>query len=99
MNCNVTIDSQDLSLGKEIARAIRGSTPYGLKGVQAMAFPHEGKIEIACNVESFENQEATDTSEASQYVAYSVLGDHFSYVSLHYIEAQVKKLDVIILNA
>ncbi|XP_071475056.1 formiminotransferase N-terminal subdomain-containing protein isoform X2 [Marmota flaviventris] len=92
MNCNVTIDSQDLSVGREIAHAIRGSSAHGLKGVQAMAFPHEGKIEIACNVESFENQETTDTSEGSQYVTYSVLGDRFSYVSPHYIEAQVKKL-------
>ncbi|KAG3274930.1 formiminotransferase N-terminal subdomain-containing protein isoform X1 [Ictidomys tridecemlineatus] len=92
MNCNVTIDSQDLSVGREIAHAIRGSSVHGLKGVQAMAFPHEGKIEIACNVESFENQETTDTSEGSQYVTYSVLGDRFSYVSPHYIEAQVKKL-------
>ncbi|KAM7104312.1 formiminotransferase N-terminal subdomain-containing protein isoform 2-T5 [Molossus nigricans] len=92
MNCNVTIDSQDLALGKEIASAIRGSNASGLKGVQAMAFPHEGKIEIACNVESFEGQEVTETSEDTQYMAYSVLGDHFSYVSPHYIEAQVKKL-------
>lgn len=92
MNCNVTIDSQDLALGKEIAGAIRGSNANGLKGVQAMAFPHEGKVEIACNVESFEDQEAAETSEESRYMAYSVLGDHFSYVSPHYIEAQVKKL-------
>ena len=92
MNCNVTIDSQDLALGKEIASAIRGSNVNGLKGVQTMAFPHEGKIEIACNVESFEDQEVTETSKGSQYMAYSVLGDHFYYVSPHYIEAQVKKL-------
>ncbi|XP_066201405.1 formiminotransferase N-terminal subdomain-containing protein isoform X2 [Saccopteryx leptura] len=92
MNCNVTIDSQDLALGKEIAGAIRGSNANGLKGVQAMAFPHEGKIEIACNVESFEDQEAATTSEDSRYMAYSVLGDQFSYVSPHHIEAQVKKL-------
>ncbi|XP_066136112.1 formiminotransferase N-terminal subdomain-containing protein isoform X2 [Saccopteryx bilineata] len=92
MNCNVTIDSQDLALGKEIAGAIRGSNANGLKGVQAMAFPHEGKIEIACNVESFEDQEAATTSEDPRYMAYSVLGDQFSYVSPHHIEAQVKKL-------
>ncbi|XP_059962964.1 formiminotransferase N-terminal subdomain-containing protein isoform X4 [Mesoplodon densirostris] len=92
MNCNVTIDSQDLALGKEIANAIRGSNVNGLKGVQMMAFPHEGKIEIACNVESFEDQEVTETSEGSQYMAYSVLGDHFYYLSPHYIEAQVRKL-------
>ncbi|XP_058911479.1 formiminotransferase N-terminal subdomain-containing protein isoform X1 [Kogia breviceps] len=92
MNCNVTIDSQDLALGKKIASAIRGSNVNGLKGVQTMAFPHEGKIEIACNVESFEDQEVTETSEGSQYMAYSILGDHFYYLSPHYIEAQVKKL-------
>lgn len=49
-----------------------------------MAFPHEGKVEIACNVESFEDQKSTETSEDSQYMAYSVLGDHFSHVSPHY---------------
>jgi glutamate formiminotransferase len=61
MNCNVTIESQDLSAGKEIASATRGSNPHGLKGVQAMGFPHEGKIEIACNVECFEDPETTET--------------------------------------
>ncbi|KAB1279013.1 Formiminotransferase N-terminal subdomain-containing protein [Camelus dromedarius] len=92
MNCNVTIDSQDLALGQEIASAIRGSNVNGLKGVQTMAFPHEGKIEIACNVESFEEQEVKESSEDSRYMAYSVLGDHFYYTSPHYIEARVKKL-------
>lgn len=51
-NCNVTIDSQDLGLGKEIASAIRASTPGGLAGVQSMGFKHEGRVEIACNVEA-----------------------------------------------
>lgn len=92
MNCNITIDSQDMSAGREIASAIRGSNANGLKGVRAMAFPHEGKIEIACNVESFDDQEAAEISEDFQCVSYSVLGDQFSYVSPHYIEAQVKKL-------
>ncbi|XP_006889198.1 PREDICTED: uncharacterized protein LOC102855224 [Elephantulus edwardii] len=92
MNCNVTIDSQDLAVGKEIASAIRGSSAHGLKGVQAMAFPHAGKIEIACNVESFEDQEAGGSSEDCQYLTYSVLGSCFSYMSPHYIETQVKKL-------
>ncbi|KAK2108644.1 hypothetical protein P7K49_013809, partial [Saguinus oedipus] len=57
-----------------------------------MAFPHKGKIEIACNVESFDDQEAAEISEEFRYVSYSVLGDQFSYVSPYYIEAQVKKL-------
>ncbi|KAL4840490.1 hypothetical protein H8958_000977 [Nasalis larvatus] len=92
MNCNITIDSQDMSAEREITSAIWGSNANGLKGVQAMAFPHEGKIEIACNVESFDDQEAAEISEDFQYVSYSVLGDQFSYVFPHYIEAQVKKL-------
>ncbi|XP_006862105.1 PREDICTED: uncharacterized protein LOC102840945 [Chrysochloris asiatica] len=92
MNCNVTIESQDLIAGKDIASAIRGSSATGLKGVQAMAFPHDGNIEIACNVESFEDQEGGETSEDSQYLVYSILGNHFSYISPHYIEAQIQKL-------
>ncbi|XP_044888922.1 formiminotransferase N-terminal subdomain-containing protein isoform X2 [Mauremys mutica] len=92
MNCNVTIDTQDLAIGKDIARAIRGSNTRGLKGVQTMAFPHK-KIEIACNVESFEDQDNTMTAhEDSGYISYCVLGKTFSYVSPQSIEAQIKKL-------
>ncbi|XP_055967805.1 formiminotransferase N-terminal subdomain-containing protein isoform X1 [Sorex fumeus] len=92
MNCNVTIDSEDLALGKEIASAIRGSNVNGLKGVQAMAFPHEGKIEIACNVESFEAHSTAETYKDSQYMVYTVLGNRFSYVSPQYIETRVREL-------
>ncbi|KAL0626559.1 UPF0764 protein C16orf89, partial [Plecturocebus cupreus] len=92
MNCNITIVSQDMSAGRGIASAIWGSNANGLKGVQAMAFPHKGKIETACNVERFDDQEAAEILEEFRYVSYSVLGDQFSYVSPHYIEAQVKKL-------
>ncbi|XP_039351207.1 formiminotransferase N-terminal subdomain-containing protein isoform X6 [Mauremys reevesii] len=93
MNCNVTIDTQDVAIGKDIARAIRGSNTRGLKGVQTMAFPHNEKIEIACNVESFEDQDNTMTAhEDSGYISYCVLGKTFSYVSPQSIEAQIKKL-------
>ena len=51
MNCNVTIDTTDVSFGRKIAALIRATTPGGLPGVQSMAFPHEGKVEIACNVQ------------------------------------------------
>lgn len=53
MNCNVTIKTKDLGVGQKIARKIRESSPGGLRGVQAMAFNHEGSVEIACNVEAF----------------------------------------------
>ena len=53
MNCNVTIETKDLKVGQRIAKAIRAASPGGLRGVQAMAFDHEGSVEIACNVEAF----------------------------------------------
>ena len=53
-NCNVTIDCKDLQLGRTVAKAIRASTPGGLPGVQSMAFEHEGRVEIACNIEALE---------------------------------------------
>ncbi|XP_047671350.1 formiminotransferase N-terminal subdomain-containing protein isoform X2 [Tachysurus fulvidraco] len=52
MNCNVTIDTQEVSLGRDVAAAIRESSPGGIPGVQVIALPHEGMVEIACNVES-----------------------------------------------
>ncbi|XP_071953006.1 uncharacterized protein [Antedon mediterranea] len=55
MNFNVTIDSKDLKIGRDIASQIRATAPCGLPGVQSMAFEHEGRIEIACNVESIWN--------------------------------------------
>ncbi|XP_031567585.1 uncharacterized protein LOC116302436 [Actinia tenebrosa] len=54
-NCNVTINTKDLALGQEIAKSLRASTPGGLQGVQAMAFEHNEMVEIACNVEAFED--------------------------------------------
>lgn len=52
MNCNVTIDTRDVAVGRSVAAAIRESAPGGLPGVQALALPHEGDVEVACNVES-----------------------------------------------
>lgn len=51
MNVNVTLDTQDVALGRRVAAAIRATSPRGLPGVQSMAFPHEGKVEVACNVD------------------------------------------------
>ncbi|XP_063848944.1 formimidoyltransferase-cyclodeaminase-like [Scylla paramamosain] len=51
MNVNVTLDTQDVALGRRVAAAIRATSPKGLPGVQSMAFPHEGRVEVACNVD------------------------------------------------
>ncbi|XP_064167664.1 formiminotransferase N-terminal subdomain-containing protein isoform X1 [Anguilla rostrata] len=51
-NCNVTIDTCDVGVGKRVAQGLRESSAGGLPGVQVLALPHEGAVEIACNVES-----------------------------------------------
>ncbi|XP_056389564.1 formiminotransferase N-terminal subdomain-containing protein isoform X3 [Hyla sarda] len=92
MNCNITLDTQDLTSGKAIATAIRERTG-GLKGVQAMAFPNKGQVEIACNVESFRDiPENISAADVDKYVSYHICGDTFSYISLHHIEAKVQNL-------
>ncbi len=55
-NFNITIDTDDMNIGRDIAKEIRGASPNGLRGVQSMAFPHDKKIEIACNVETLDLQ-------------------------------------------
>ncbi len=55
-NFNITIDTDDIDIGNEIAKTIRAISANGLKGVQSMAFCHDGKIEIACNVETLDLQ-------------------------------------------
>ncbi|XP_067043433.1 uncharacterized protein [Acropora muricata] len=70
-------DCQDLVFGKEIAKSIRSSTSSGLAGVQSMAFEHEGRIEIACNVEA--------SVELSS-------DGNFQYTSSEGIESRVREL-------
>ncbi|EDO44840.1 predicted protein [Nematostella vectensis] len=76
-NCNVTIDTKDLSLGKKIAASIRATSSEGLPGVQSMAFAHEGMVEIACNVEALEELSDEGT---------------FNYTSANNIEERIKEM-------
>ncbi|XP_067891819.1 formiminotransferase N-terminal subdomain-containing protein [Heterodontus francisci] len=93
MNCNVTIDTQDLNIGQQIASAIRGANIGGLRGIQAMAFPHEGTVEIACNVESFKDEPSSSlTEESKKYISYYIQGEEYWYFSPRSIERQIKKL-------
>eukprot|EP00057_Strongylocentrotus_purpuratus_P001285 XP_001197760.3 PREDICTED: formimidoyltransferase-cyclodeaminase [Strongylocentrotus purpuratus] len=92
-NCNVTIDTQDLAFGQEIVHAIRATTPGGLPGVQAMAFPHEGTIEIACNVASLPKHSQSAGGSAT---ADDNTNEHcplvLNYTSPETIEQRVKDL-------
>ncbi|KAK7065609.1 Formiminotransferase cyclodeaminase N-terminal like, partial [Halocaridina rubra] len=61
MNLNVTLDTDDVSFGRSVASAVRATSPGGLPGVQAMAFPHEGKVEVACNVDLLPTERLSST--------------------------------------
>ncbi|XP_078084804.1 formiminotransferase N-terminal subdomain-containing protein isoform X1 [Mustelus asterias] len=93
MNCNVTVGTQDLNIGQQIASAVRGANPGGLQGIQAMAFPHEDAVEIACNVESFKDKPPLPmTEESTKYISYYIQGEEYFYFTPISIERQIKKL-------
>lgn len=88
MNCNVTIDTQDVSIGRSVAAAIRESSPGGIPGVQVMALPHEGTVEIACNVESVPASAAGRES----WPAFRVGGQEFCHAPASLITTRVTEL-------
>ncbi|KAL7881406.1 hypothetical protein AOLI_G00082540 [Acnodon oligacanthus] len=93
MNCNVTIDTQDLVLGRGVAAAIRESSPGGIQGVQVMALPHEGTIEIACNVESVLEGPPSDlAADMEPWPAFNIGGQNFYHAPASIITARVTEL-------
>ncbi|XP_034042776.1 formiminotransferase N-terminal subdomain-containing protein [Thalassophryne amazonica] len=92
MNCNVTVDTQDLAIGRNIATAIRESTPDGLPGVQVLALPHEGTVEIACNVESVKGSPPTHMSSDEPWPSFSISGHMYFHTPASLITARVTEL-------
>lgn len=93
MNCNVTIDTQDLALGRSVATAIRESSPGGIPGVQVMALPHEGAVEIACNVESVHGSPPSSSFYGEeQWPNFSIGGQTFCHAPASLITARVAEL-------
>ncbi|XP_051260004.1 formiminotransferase N-terminal subdomain-containing protein isoform X2 [Dicentrarchus labrax] len=92
MNCNVTIDTQDIALGRSIATAIRESTPGGLPGVQVLALPHMGAVEIACNVESVKGSPPSHTGAGEPWPAFSIGGQLYCHAPASLITARVAEL-------
>ncbi|XP_026231960.1 formiminotransferase N-terminal subdomain-containing protein isoform X2 [Anabas testudineus] len=93
MNCNVTIDTQDIAIGRSIASAIRGSTPGGLPGVQVLALPHEGAVEITCNVESVKGSPPPGHATAGEpWPSFSVAGHQYCHAPASLIAARVAEL-------
>ena len=93
MNCNVSIQTQDLAIGRDIAQKLRASTQGGLPGLQTMAFAHQGNIEIACNVESI-TTDAFDRCDKDDNFAVEVVPSfgNLVYVSPYCIRNRVKLL-------
>lgn len=92
MNCNVTIDTQDVSLGCSIAKAIRESTPGGLPGVQVLALPHQGAVEIACNVESVKGNPPDHLTAGEPWPSFSIGGESYCHAPASLITARVAEL-------
>ncbi|XP_066543830.1 formiminotransferase N-terminal subdomain-containing protein [Amia ocellicauda] len=88
MNCNVTIDTRDLAVGHQVAAALRSTSPGGLPGVQVMALPHEGAVEIACNVESLEGR----SEGREDWPSYDIRGQTYCYPPASLIAARVAQL-------
>ncbi|XP_028992722.2 formiminotransferase N-terminal subdomain-containing protein [Betta splendens] len=92
MNCNVTIDTQDLRVGRSIASAIRASTPGGLPGLQVLALPHEGAVEIACNVESVRGSGPGHATAGEPWPRFSIGGRPYCHAPASLIAARVAEL-------
>lgn len=92
MNCNVTIDTQDISVGRSIASAIRESSPGGLPGLQVLALPHEGAVEIACNVESVKVCQLGHMTAGEAWPSFSVDGQPYCHAPASLITARVTEL-------
>lgn len=92
MNCNVTIDTQDITIGRSIATAIRESTPGGLPGVQVLALPHEGAVEIACNVESVKGAPPSNMTAGEPWPSFSISGQPYCHVPASLITMRVAEL-------
>ncbi|XP_071797469.1 glutamate formimidoyltransferase-like [Asterias amurensis] len=98
-NYNVTINTKDVSIGHDISKRIRSTTPGGLPGVRVMAFAHRGKVEIACNVEHFSNDKTKDVPHKTNEEKHTLDNqpDRSTYKDVCYtspavIEARVKVL-------
>lgn len=92
MNCNVTIDTQDIAMGRSIAASIRESTPGGLPGVQVLALPHGGAVEIACNVESVTGSSPSHVDSGEPWPSFSIDGQTYCHVPASLITARVAEL-------
>lgn len=79
-------------MGRSIATAIRESTPGGLSGVQVLALPHEGAVEIACNVESVKGRPPSHMTAGEPWPSFSIGGRMYCHAPASLITARVAEL-------
>ncbi|KAJ8252805.1 hypothetical protein GJAV_G00205820 [Gymnothorax javanicus] len=87
MNCNVTIDTCDVAVGRHVAQGLRESSVGGLPGVQSLALPHEGAVEIACNVES-----VCGAPPEADWPSFTIGGEQYCHAPASLITARVAQL-------
>ncbi|KAJ8255911.1 hypothetical protein COCON_G00197750 [Conger conger] len=87
MNCNVTIDTRDVGVGRLVAAGLRESAPGGLPGVQVLALPHEGAVEMACNVESVRG-----APPEPGWPSFTIGGEQYCHVPASLVTARVAQL-------
>ena len=78
MQFNISVDTRDAGAAGAVLRAVRERSG-GLAGVTALALPHSGTTEIACNVDSFP-LDPGNRLQAAQLAAdmlEPVLGGHY----------------------
>lgn len=94
MNCNVTIGTEDLALGRRVAAALRESSPSGIPGVQVLALPHEGAVEIACNVESVQGvpPSCSGSGGGDLWPSFNIGGQVYCHAPPSLITARVAEL-------
>ncbi|KAK7933431.1 hypothetical protein WMY93_004327 [Mugilogobius chulae] len=74
-------------LGRSIASAIRESTDGGILGVQVLALPHDGAVEIACNVESVKGE-----PPSSDWPTFNIGGQPYCHAPASVITKRVSEL-------
>lgn len=79
-------------MGRNIAKAIRESAPGGLPGVQVLALPHEGTVEIACNVESVKGSPPSHMTAGGPWPSFSIEGQPYCHAPASLITARVAEL-------
>jgi len=77
---NVELATQDVAVGRDIARAIRASSG-GLPGVQALAFPFDGRVQVSTNI--------VDVEAATPRIVYDAIAERADAVGVRVLRSEI----------